>query len=162
MSTLYFINDKARASIEIELKTKEKGPELSICGTLDTDYFKSAGQCIDDIAEYFPKKRIVQRIKTLWEKYHLNDMRAGCKHQRAAGWSDRRIKPEELPNTHANRDERGIIATWVRKDEHPEGLLCEPCPVCGYKYGSAWLYEPIPGQVLREIKDIMGRAENGN
>lgn len=32
----------------------------------------------------------------------------------------------------------------TRKTDHPEGLLCKPCPVCGYQYGSSWLYVPIP------------------
>lgn len=33
---------------------------------------------------------------------------------------------------------------WLREDEHPEGILAKPCPVCGYKYGSSWMYFPIP------------------
>lgn len=28
--------------------------------------------------------------------------------------------------------------------EDKNGILCKPCPVCGYKYGSAWNYFPIP------------------
>jgi hypothetical protein len=43
-------------------------------------------------------------------------------------------------------------AGWVYASEHPEGLLCKPCPVCGYKYGSAWLYEPLPADVVAEIE----------
>lgn len=33
---------------------------------------------------------------------------------------------------------------WLRESEHPDGILCKPCPECGYKYGSSWLYFPIP------------------
>lgn len=32
----------------------------------------------------------------------------------------------------------------LRESEHPDGILCRPCPECGYKYGSAWIYFPIP------------------
>lgn len=33
---------------------------------------------------------------------------------------------------------------WIRESDHPKGLLCKPCPVCGYKYGTSWVYFPIP------------------
>ena len=44
---------------------------------------------------------------------------------------------------------------WLRPEEHPEGLLNRPCPECGYKYGSAWLYLPIPENTLAEIHAII-------
>lgn len=28
------------------------------------------------------------------------------------------------------------------------GLLCKPCPVCGYKYGTAWQLEEVPQEVI--------------
>ena len=88
----------------------------------------------------------------IWERWNLNDMKAGCEHQRALGWQDVRINPSELPKTHANRDEKGIMAMWVDQEEHKDGLLCKPCPTCGYKYGSAWLKEELPQDVIEEIK----------
>lgn len=33
---------------------------------------------------------------------------------------------------------------WLRENEHPDGLLAKACPVCGYKYGTSWVYFPIP------------------
>ena len=39
-------------------------------------------------------------------------------------------------------------AGWVYPKEHPEGLLTRACTVCGYKYGSAWLHEDVPADVL--------------
>jgi hypothetical protein len=39
-------------------------------------------------------------------------------------------------------------AGWVREEEHPDGLLCKKCPVCGYAYGSAWLKEELPQEVV--------------
>lgn len=41
---------------------------------------------------------------------------------------------------------------WLRPTEHPRGLLMKPCEVCGYRYGSAWLYEPVPDAILDEIE----------
>lgn len=46
-------------------------------------------------------------------------------------------------------------AGWVRPEEHPEGVLGKPCPVCSYAYGTAWVYEPIPAEDLREILQLL-------
>ena len=40
---------------------------------------------------------------------------------------------------------------WLNQNEHPEGILSKPCPVCGYEYGTAWKTEPIPPEVIAEI-----------
>ena len=37
---------------------------------------------------------------------------------------------------------------------HPDGLLCRPCPECGYRYGSAWLREEVPAAVLAELQSL--------
>lgn len=37
---------------------------------------------------------------------------------------------------------------WVRYDKCEKGLLCKPCPVCGYKYGTAWQKEDVPQEVI--------------
>lgn len=68
------------------------------------------GGCIhDELAKWFPEARAAI-------PWHLNAMRAGCTHQRAAGWG--------------------------RQDD-----IGKPCPECGYRYGSAWLFEPLPAEV---------------
>ena len=37
---------------------------------------------------------------------------------------------------------------WLKPEEHPEGLLCRPCPVCGYRYGTSWVREEVPQDVI--------------
>lgn len=37
---------------------------------------------------------------------------------------------------------------WLREDEHPDGILGRACPVCGYKYGTSWLKEEVPPEVI--------------
>ena len=37
---------------------------------------------------------------------------------------------------------------WVRFDEDERGILCKPCPVCGYKYGTGWKTEEVPQDVI--------------
>lgn len=63
---------------------------------------------------------MVAKLAEIWERWHLNDMRAGCEHQRDAGWSARDMV----------------------------GVACE---VCGYRFGSAWLHEDVPAEVLEEL-----------
>lgn len=110
------------------------------------------GQCVDTVAAYFPANAKAQRMVEIWKRWHLNDMRAGCQHQRASHWEDRRINPEELPNHRGNRDEQGFLASWVLPTEHVDGVLTKACPTCGYKYGSAWLKETIPPEIAKEIE----------
>ena len=43
---------------------------------------------------------------------------------------------------------------WVYEKDHPFGILGKACPVCGYKYGSAWLYEPLPEEVIEFLKKL--------
>ena len=66
----------------------------------------------------------IQKLWALWDRWHLNDMRAGCEHQRALG--------------------------WTKYDDHPS----EPCPTCGYKYGTAWLTEEVPQDVLEWLAEL--------
>ena len=37
---------------------------------------------------------------------------------------------------------------WLRPSEHPDGILTKECPVCGYKYGTAWQKEEVPQEVI--------------
>lgn len=38
---------------------------------------------------------------------------------------------------------------WLRPEEHPEGILCKPCPICGYEYGTSWKAEKVPEDVIQ-------------
>lgn len=37
---------------------------------------------------------------------------------------------------------------WTRFEDSDLGLLGKPCPVCGYEYGSSWLKEDVPEEVI--------------
>jgi hypothetical protein len=65
----------------------------------------------------------------VWKRWHINDMRAECGHQRAMGWQ--------------------------YKDHHnPQTSEGEACPVCGYRIGSAWLREEVPQAVLAMLASL--------
>lgn len=201
--------------IEISLEEKEgKGPVLSMVGNVWLPSRRDVESCGQnyghlkaDIATRVIPRAQLDRMLAVWERWHLNDMRAGCEHQRAAWdvseqvtvtsytWSTdyhtRRRKAKDGTLTEAeyrayrNVTERVMAATigfntpkypteeikallaegwikeektetkaagWVGYQEHPRGLLSKPCDECGYRYGSGWLYEAIPAEVLAEIQ----------
>ena len=89
--------------------------------------FVSGGQCLDDpeVLDLIKNGKLCEKDKAiyleifrLWKNYHLNDMNAGCEHQ---------------------------------KEGIPVG---EIYPICGYRYGSAWLYREIPEKDLEAIKHL--------
>lgn len=78
----------------------------------------------------------IQPFVELATRWHLNDIRPGCAHQRAA---EQRLK------LHNARD-----------------LLVKvhPCPVTGYKWGHAWLYESPPPDLEQQIRDALKMGES--
>lgn len=70
-------------------------------------------------------------LRELAERWHLNTMRAACAHQTVVWASDRYGR------------------------QAPSLDLTPACPVTGYKYGHAWLVEPLPAEVLAYL-DALG------
>lgn len=66
------------------------------------------------------------RFLEAWKLWHLNDMHAGCEHQRALGWEDEGY------------------------DKHPS----EACPECGYKFGSKWNKVTVPVDALDFLRSL--------
>lgn len=125
----------------------------------------SGGQNLDHIAEEVAQwvaggREALATVRAWWQRWHLNDMRAGCEHQRAGGWAERPIDPSKPLNSYGKhfpgqRQDSWNMLTWVPRGEHPEGLLSHPCPTCGYKYGSQWLKEEIPADVQANMRAFL-------
>ncbi len=113
--------------------------------------FESGGQIREELVEWFPEV-------TPLLPWHMNDMRPGCVHQRAENWDERPIDPTKPIDAYGVHVPGGSatwnMLVWVRRDEHPEGLLSYPCPTCGYKYGSSWLTEELPAEVLAQVQAL--------
>lgn len=151
---------------------EDRKPVISISG----DCNGHMGQCQDEIrrlidritwAPAWSRERAAQLLD-VWERWHLNDLRPGCEHQRAEGWDKRPIdpsKPLDAYGKHVPGKDAHTwnMLTWITPVEHPDGLLGKPCPTCGYKYGSAWIYELPPPEVLAFIEKIIrdDRAVSG-
>ena len=67
--------------INVELLDGAKGKILSICGSIwnprGSDIY-SGGQNIDEIAKIFSHNKKVQKIREIWDRWHLNDMRTSA------------------------------------------------------------------------------------
>lgn len=146
-------------------KIEIKNGALSICGVEgpknNGDCKGSCGQIVMhdwNIHQYAPgwSDELATKFRDVWDRWHLNDMRAGCEHQRAEGWDKRPIDPSKPTNAYGNftaTASRNMLV-WVSKKDHPHGLLGEPCPTCGYKYGTAWLREELPVEVVEFLTSL--------
>ena len=76
----------------------------------------------------------VRAVERLWAGWHLNKMRAACAHQ---------VVPE-VPEGVASR------TSWLLDNT-------EPCPLTGYRYGTAWLFDPLDAQALADLTLIFNQ-----
>jgi len=142
------------------------------------------GLSSSDITNWAPgwNKDKLDRFLEIWDKWHLNDMRAGCEHQRVENWGDKDLTLVSIdvetwkihlalnnevftPNGVMEESwfaSKGPIKTkiekkksnWVYPTEHPEGVLSKACPVCGYHYGTSWLLEEVPQEVIEWLFNL--------
>ena len=130
------------------------GTKLSITGVVgprSNGYAVECGQIsILELVQHEAKfrngwsMRKSMTLANIWDKWHLNDMRPGCEHQREMHWGDKFLII----------DGKGKFSSWVYESEHEDGVLCKPCPICGYKYGSMWLVEEIPDHIIEWLFDL--------
>lgn len=152
----------------IKIEYDEKEGRLSLSGVVhpytNGNAWGGCGQIIMDFKEYDDRGymnindvtpsdgwdyAMIKQLLDYWDKWHLNDMRSACEHQRALGWTY---------ETH-----HGMFVDVPRKvvviDEYDDGTANDPiqkwneykghiCPECGYSIGSAWLQESVPDHVL--------------
>lgn len=85
----------------------------------------------------------LQRFMKLWDRWHLNDMQAGSPRQRA--WLEANpVKAE----SHYDKACEALAAVGLHPDTE---YVVNDKP---YKYGSAWLTEEVPVDVLDEIRSF--------
>lgn len=209
------------------VKIEYNDSRLSITGVVapmgNGDCLRSAGQCTEEIRNGKPTdewtREMLDKLCDIWDKWHLNDMRPYCEHQKKLGWDELAGKKVTLYHYRLKREasdkqkeaekaaikalKEGIAFTpteeqikfanlsyaitsheelngeladyyepkkplysgdggatetktlgWLREEEHPEGILNKPCPVCGYKYGSSWIKEEVPKDVIEWLESL--------
>jgi len=166
--TIPYESPKAKNAVEVTLSLRDgvHGPAVSVCGAIwDVRHHDhvSGGQNLDQLNEYLSGDPTFARLYAIWQRWHLNDLKAGCEHQRALGWDTLKIddsKPSNTYGKHCGEDgpTSWNLAGWVRPSSHERGKMAVACPECGYKYGTEWKTEPLPADVLAEINSLLGEA----
>lgn len=150
-------------TVEITLKQTQKGLTLSICGNIwnnkHTD-ITEGGQIQDTLKKALSYHTIgytgkqhsrftslkrkyadIKRLLIIWDRWHLNDMNAGCEHQREL------LRDKvQFPNQE-----------YTELIKHSEFIKCSKC---GYAYGSKWIFEELPPNVVEFIKEFAGENLN--
>lgn len=98
-----------------------------------------AGQITDHLLSVEPNSEFdaatLKDMHDTWERWHLNDMKAGCAHQT-------------------------VVWEIGRYGNHQPSLDHTPrCPITGYRYGFAWLYDPMPEDVLNKVRTFIETGE---
>ncbi len=102
---------------------------------------RSGGQCQEEIKRLLDQHLIsggtigngsptLRRLLELWERWHNNELHAGCLHQQVR------------------------IGAGEKLECYPENVA-DVCPTRGYRFGSEWLLEEIPGDVVTEMLGIV-------
>lgn len=96
------------------------------------------GQCLDEMDRFdmLHHDPIFQRIRRLWSLHHLTDMHAGTVRQEKA------LKDGGMQHAGYTSQCEYLKSVDLYEDN-------------GYKYGSGWLYRPIPEDDLNEIKALL-------
>jgi hypothetical protein len=159
---VYYRRMRARVEVTIEIKQKTinqrdvhlrnvtEGKILRITGGIGTSHsILGSGQVEKTIRDHLRNAEFdtllvsreeLERLLDIWKRWHLNDMRAGCAHQnKLVPWLC------ELLGVGHSYDELMTIPNFQR------------CPSCGYNYGIAWLYEPLPEEVVNFLSQFGNR-----
>lgn len=126
LDDMYSDDKQYKATIKLELRGPADKLEFSASGEL---YEKNGRRyewvhCGQCIDIIYEKipNEITERIYQIWSRWHLNSMHAGCIHQREF---------EKEPY------------------EKHEGHHCD---ICDYTYGTKWIHEDLPAEIIAEIK----------
>lgn len=133
---------KARCKVEVQLRYDEDGRAVfSACGEVwnkrENDCIM-CGQCLDDM---HIDNELFKEVRSLWKKYHLNDMHAGT------------YKQTEFLEAH--EEEHRWDYTKCCELLEKNMLLVDTWEGKPYTYGHAWLYWSIPEKDLKRIEEIV-------
>jgi len=130
---------KPPVEVGIQFTVIGKGaPNLPLNETPD-GWWRQSGQVPpEDRVIVTEKHPDLDFIEEVWDRYHLNTMRAGCEHM-----TEEMLARREGENTH----------DWQTR------MLGEcKCPVTGYTWGHAWLATHVPDEVIERLTQIVQGA----
>lgn len=125
---------------------------LSIYGVIgpksNGDSFGAFGQIQEELGRVVPAKgwneEMVKKFQTIWNRWHLNDLRAGTpKQMRFLEGLESHSGPVDYESAVEAMKEAGIYedGDFIREGKP-------------YRYGSAWLTEEVPAEVLDWLQNL--------
>lgn len=135
MERIITFKDKNKNIVKLEINLEDG--KLSICGEAKGH----CGQCQDSI---IPKNKEQSRLLEIWEKWHLNDMKAGTPKQEEA--------IEEFR-------QKNNISGWAYDKEVEYLKSIKLYNDKGYKYGTSWLTKKLPDTLEEEIINLCNTIE---
>lgn len=133
--TKLYVNENFSCRINIELEEKDSFLLLSICGEMFDSFGQNIGfgQIHEEVKEILPA-----RLYQIWKRWHLNDMRAGT------------FTQEEI--LRQAKDSGVELDSYYEQCDYLakfDALIDD-----GYKYGSKWLKEELPQDVIDYIQTL--------
>lgn len=132
------------------------GPEWDSSKTLTLYYYRTKKHVRETRDNYMDRAKLVLQNGGILEPT-LEESRLAClPDELTLAWPELcpELAQDYEPNgphyqgDHYNKASEEKTAGWVLPENHPEGLLTKPCPVCGYKYGTAWRKRELPQSVI--------------
>ena len=140
-------NRSGRRNCEAVITWDLENGRFSMCAEIwnprKTDIY-CGGQCVEEVAGYFPSDRKAQRMLAIWRKWHLNDMKAGSPAQEA--WLKAHPVNAVCPQSHYDVASAALREAGLNPDQ---SYAHNGQP---YEYGSAWLKRELPADVIAEIE----------
>lgn len=111
---------------------------LGSCGQIDMHLRGKQGEI--KLARGWTRE-LLAKFFEVWERWHLNDMKAGTPAQMAE------LEKHTFPEGHGNHYEwaKGILANAGLFHDHSRN---------GYTYGTAWLREEVPADVIQFLESL--------
>jgi hypothetical protein len=97
----------------------------------------SWGQNSEWVRKILAENQFAQKMCDVWDRWNMNGLRAGNREQEK--WIKNNIKCS------SSYEE---ISAFLEQNQ----LFIIEKPLMNYKYGSAWLVEKIPEEIIKEIK----------
>jgi hypothetical protein len=91
------------------------------------------------------------KLAEIWKRWHLNGMQAGSPAQ--AAWLREHLVTAVYPESHFDKVKVALTDAGLEPDA---SFLHNDEP---YHYGSAWLYEAVPTDVLEWLQDLPDNAQ---
>lgn len=142
-------NRNGRKDCEAAFTYTLESNRFSMCAEIwnprKTDIYVG-GQCCEEVAAYFPNDKQAQRMLEIWRRWHLNDMKAGSPAQMQY-LKENPIPPEDYAHPASYYTVASLVLERAGLNPDPD-YLHEGKP---YEYGSAWLKEELPPEIVQEI-----------